>query len=85
MVFSNFNFLLLIFCFWPPFAVDKQIYVLRIIFPLHFPLTFKNVRVVKSTGSVRFTHTFHLSKFILDVTFMSKKEKRQKRKTVNDK
>ena len=85
MVFSNFNFLLLIFCFGPPFAVDKQIYVLRIIFSLHLPLTFKNVRVVKSTGSVRFTHTFYLSKFILDVTFMSKKEKRQKRKKVNDK
>ena len=27
-----------------------------------------------SAGSVSFAHTFHLSKFILDVAFMKKKE-----------
>jgi len=57
------------------FAGDKPNYVcskgLWIIFPSHFPF--------KSAGSINFTHTFHLSKFILDVAFMTKK-KREKEK-----
>ena len=78
MVFSNLNF-----CFFICLASlsgDKRNDGLRIILPSHFPLIFKNVRVFKSTGSLSFTHTFHLSKFILDVAFMSKKGDKKKEK-----
>ena len=44
--------------------------VLRKISPSHFPF--------KSAGSVSFTHTFHLSKFIHDVAFMTKKKNTKK-------
>ena len=78
MVLSNLNFCSFI-CF-ASLCGDKRNDGLRIILPSQFPLMFKNFSVFKSTGSLSFTHTFHLSKFILDVAFMSNKEDKKKEK-----